>query len=51
MPHFSECFSFDLADAFPRDAELFADFFERSCVAVADAEAKFENFALALVQA
>jgi hypothetical protein len=43
MPHFAERFGFDLPDAFARDAELFADFFQGAGVTVADAEAEFEN--------
>src|SRR6059058_5468376 len=50
VPHFAEGFGFDLANAFARDPELFADFFEGAGIAVAQAEAQFENFALALIE-
>src|SRR5487761_2742424 len=49
MAHFAERLGFDLADALARDAKLLADFFERARVAVA--EAQFQNFPLAFVQA
>src|SRR6266542_5337389 len=40
----------DLADTFPRDAELLADLLERAAVAVFQAEAQLEDAALALGQ-
>ena len=40
MTHFAKGLGFDLADAFARDAELFADFFQGARVAVAYAEAQ-----------
>ena len=51
VAHFAERLGLDLPDALARDAELLADFFERARVAVAEAEAQFQNFPLAFVQA
>ena len=51
VAHFAEGLGFDLADAFAGHFELLADLFERARVTIHEAEALFEHFALALVQA
>src|SRR5690349_13225806 len=51
VTHLAEGFGFDLANAFAGDAELFADFFQRARVAVAETEAQFEDFAFAFGEA
>jgi hypothetical protein len=43
VTHLAERLRLDLADAFARDFELFADFFERAAVAIAKAEAQFKK--------
>src|SRR5262249_53415291 len=48
MPHLAQRLGFNLADAFARDAELFADFLERARIAVTQTEAQFQHLALAL---
>ena len=42
--------SFDLADAFASQTEMFAYLFERARFATVKAETKLENFAFALVE-
>src|SRR5688572_29358668 len=51
VAEFAQAFGFDLADAFAGDFELLADFFQRAGVAVDEAEAQFENLALAFGEA
>jgi len=50
MAQFAQRLGLDLADAFARDVIHLADFLERAFVTVEQAEAHFENFALALGQ-
>jgi hypothetical protein len=47
MAHFAEGLGFDLADALAGDVELAADFLEGAGIAVAKAEAEFEDAAFA----
>src|SRR5688572_3305469 len=47
----AEALGFDLADAFAGDLELLADFFQGAGIAIHQAEAEFENLALALGEA
>ena len=47
VAHFPEGLGFDLADPLAGDLELAADFFKRAAVAVLEAEALFEDLALA----
>src|SRR5829696_1666328 len=51
VSHFAQGFGFDLANAFARDLELLANFFEGAGITVPEAEAKFQHFALAFAQA
>ena len=48
MAHLAEGLGLDLTDTLAGDLELAADFFEGAAVAVLEAEALFEDFALAL---
>jgi hypothetical protein len=50
MAHFAQRLGFDLADALAGDVELAAHFLQRARVAVAQAEAQFQDLALALVR-
>ncbi len=47
MTQLAQRFRFDLADAFARDGERLADFFERVLAAVVQAEAHLDDFFLA----
>ncbi len=47
MAHFPKRFGFDLPDAFAGDAELPADLFKSSAIAVDEAESLFEHLPLA----
>jgi hypothetical protein len=51
MADFLQPLGFDLTDALAGDVEALADFFEGAGLAVLEAEAEFEHFALALGQA
>ena len=51
MPHFSQSFGLNLADPFARHPKLFADLFESSGIAIAQAEAQFEHLPFAFAQA
>ena len=48
MPHLAQSFRLDLPNAFARDAELPANFFECPAVTVDEAEALLEHLAFAL---
>src|SRR2546428_587638 len=50
VAHLAQRLGLDLADAFARDLELLADFFERAAVAIPKAEAQFEHLAFAVGQ-
>lgn len=47
MAEFAQRLRFDLSDAFARDAELLADFFERALMAVFETEPEDEHLAFA----
>ena len=51
VAHFAQGLGFDLADAFAGDLELPPHLFERAGLAVAKAEAQFQDFLLPVVQA
>ena len=47
MAQFSQCFGFDLADAFPGDIEIPADLFQRVILAVDEAKPQLKHLPLA----
>ena len=51
VAQFAQRLGFDLADAFARDGELLADFFERVLAAVLQAEAHLDDLLFARAQA
>src|SRR5687767_8891894 len=51
VPHFSQGLGFDLTDAFAGDFKLLADFLESARIAIAQAEAQFQDLAFAFGEA
>src|SRR5947209_3425632 len=47
VAEFTECFGFDLADAFAGDCEMLSDFFQRVLAAVLQAEAHLDDLLFA----